>query len=109
IMVLFNVPLDLENHAEAACRGAFEALEWIKATRDTLPLPATFGVGINSGPLVAGNMGSQKRMEYTVLGDTVNTSSRLSGVAKEDEIFISKATADLLEGTGAKLEDRGEV
>jgi len=109
IMVLFNVPVDLENHAEAACRGAYEALEWIKQTRDSLPHSATFGVGINSGPLVAGNMGSKKRMEYTVLGDTVNTSSRLSGVAKDDEIIISKATADLLDGSGAKLEDRGEV
>jgi adenylate cyclase len=48
-------------------------------------------------------------MEYTVLGDTVNTASRLSGVAKDDEVIISQATVDLLDGSGAKLEDRGEV
>lgn len=110
IMVMFNVPVDLERHAEAACRTAFEAVEWVKATRASMPgEEATFGVGVNSGPLVAGNMGSRNRMEYTVLGDTVNTASRLSGVAKDDEVIISQATVDLLAGSGAKLEDRGEV
>ena len=110
IMVMFNVPLDLDGHAEAACRTAFEAVRWVQDTRASMAgEEATFGVGVNSGPLVAGNMGSHNRMEYTVLGDTVNTASRLSGVAKDDEVIISQATVDLLEGSGAKLEDRGEV
>ena len=110
IMVMFNVPLDLGGHAAAACRTAYEAVEWVKETRKSMAgEEATFGVGVNSGPLVAGNMGSKNRMEYTVLGDTVNTASRLSGVAKDDEVIISQATVDLLDGSGAKLEDRGEV
>jgi len=110
IMVMFNVPLDLEGHATAACRAAYEGIEWVKQTRASLSgEEATFGVGVNSGPLVAGNMGSKNRMEYTVLGDTVNTASRLSGVAKDDEVIISQATVDLMDGSGAKLEDRGEV
>ncbi|GEM_PF-1977337 len=110
IMVMFNTPLELEDHAVAACRAAYEAVQWVKEKRASLPGgEATFGVGLNSGPLVAGNMGSQGRMEYTVLGDTVNTASRLSGVAKNDEVIISQATVNLLEGSGAKLEDRGEV
>ncbi len=110
IMVMFNVPLDMEGHAEAACRTAYEAIAWVKETRQSMAgEEATFGVGVNSGQLVAGNMGSKNRMEYTVLGDTVNTASRLSGVAKDDEVIISQATVDLLDGSGAKLEDRGEV
>lgn len=110
IMVMFNVPLALEDHAAAACRAAYQAVEWVKETRKSMPgQEATFGVGVNTGPLVAGNMGSKNRMEYTVLGDTVNTASRLSGVAKDDEVIISQGTVDLLEGSGAKLEDRGEV
>jgi adenylate cyclase len=111
IMVMFNVPLDLPDHAAQACRAAYEAVQWVKQQRATMPPTeqATFGVGLNSGPLVAGNMGSKNRLEYTVLGDTVNTASRLSGVAKDDEVIISQGTVDLLDGSGAKLEDRGEV
>src|SRR5205823_7319962 len=90
IMVMFNVPLDLKDHAAAGCRTAFDAIEWVKEHRQTMgpDEQATFGVGVNTGPLVAGNMGSKNRMEYTVLGDTVNTASRLSGVAKDDEVII---------------------
>ncbi|MFI5268714.1 MAG: CHASE2 domain-containing protein, partial [Chloroflexota bacterium] len=74
IMVMFNVPLDLDGHAEAACRTAYQAVEWVTETRRSMAgEEATFGVGVNSGQLVAGNMGSKNRMEYTVLGDTVNT------------------------------------
>lgn len=111
IMVMFNVPLDLPDHAAAACRAAFGAVEWVKRQRESVPPveQATFGVGVNTGPLVAGNMGSKNRMEFTVLGDTVNTASRLSGVAKDDEVIISKGTVDLLDGSGIKLEDRGSV
>ncbi len=110
IMVMFNVPIDLENHATEATKAAYEAVEWVKATRASMPgREATFGVGVNSGPLVAGNMGSKRRMEFTVLGDTVNTASRLSGVAKDDEVIISQATVNLMDGSGAKLEDRGQV
>ncbi|MBV8083212.1 MAG: adenylate/guanylate cyclase domain-containing protein [Chloroflexi bacterium] len=110
IMVMFNVPLDLDGHAAAGARAAYQAVEWVKEARKAWPgQEATFGVGVNSGPLVAGNMGSQNRMEFTVLGDTVNTASRLSGVAKDDEVIISAATAALMEGSGAKIEDRGEV
>jgi adenylate cyclase len=57
-------------------------------------LPIGMGVGVNSGPLVAGYMGAKRRLEYTVIGDTVNTASRLCGLAEPDQVVISAATLD---------------
>jgi class 3 adenylate cyclase len=54
-------------------------------------------VGINSGPMVAGSIGSRKRLEFTVLGDTVNVASRLQGLAERGQIIIGQGTADLLD------------
>ncbi|HUZ78438.1 MAG TPA: adenylate/guanylate cyclase domain-containing protein [Chloroflexota bacterium] len=109
VMVMFNVPLDLEGHALAACRAAFEAQEFVKRYREERGETAAFGIGINTGSLVAGNMGSQDRMEFTVIGDTVNVASRLNGVAKLDDIILSQATLDQLDGSGAQVIDRGDI
>lgn len=110
VMVMFNVPMDLPNHALAACRAAHAVQEWIKNYRATHPEErAAFGFGINTGELVAGNMGSQDRMEYTVIGDTVNVAARLTGVAERDEVIISQAVLDQLDGSGARVIDKGAV
>ncbi|MDT8299674.1 MAG: adenylate/guanylate cyclase domain-containing protein, partial [Spirochaetaceae bacterium] len=65
-------------------------------------------IGMASGPLVAGNVGSSRRMDYTVLGDTVNTAARLESVATAEEIIITQSTRDLL-GDHFKLEERKPV
>lgn len=58
----------------------------------------SFGVGIHLGPAVVGNIGSPQRMDYTAIGDTVNTSARLEANAPGGTVYISRAVADALEG-----------
>jgi adenylate cyclase len=65
----------------------------VRAARGEPPLGV--GVGINSGVAVAGNMGSSNRLNYTVVGDTVNLASRLAGQARSGEILIGGATLRL--------------
>ena len=104
VMGLFGVPMADENHAEHAVRAGLEMLRLreelnVALTRDGLPALRT-GIGIHTGPLLAGNLGSKRRMEYTVIGDSVNLSSRLESLCKkvQREYLISGATHAALPG-----------
>ena len=100
IMALFGAPIEREDHALLACRAAFEhkkLREELKKKQDltaTEKLHLQTRIGINSGPLVAGNIGGEKRMDYTAIGDTVNLAARLEGVNKlyQTNIIISQTT-----------------
>jgi len=111
IMVMFNLPVESEeNHALAAARAGFEIQQWIQHYRAEHPEEqAAFGFGISSGELVAGNMGSQERMEYTVIGDPVREADELCATALANEVAISESTYALLKDCGVEVLDKGMV
>lgn len=98
LMAFWNAPLDVPDHPLRACRAAVKMLEKLDSLKKTwreqgLP-ELEIGIGVNTGPMVVGNMGSDVRVDYTVLGDAVNLGSRLEGTNKEYDtrIIISEFT-----------------
>lgn len=98
IMALFGAPLDLPEHAQKAVSCAIEmntALSQLNLDFEKKGLPTLeMGIGINTGNVVVGNMGSRDRLNYTVIGDNVNLASRLESITKEYQvpIIVSEAT-----------------
>ncbi|MFH1674891.1 MAG: adenylate/guanylate cyclase domain-containing protein [Pseudomonadota bacterium] len=98
IMAVFGAPVPQSNHAERACRtalGMLEALKELRSRWDSQNIPyIDIGIGINTGPMVVGNMGSDRRFDYTVMGDSVNLGSRLEAANKTygTNIIISEFT-----------------
>ncbi|RLC18261.1 MAG: hypothetical protein DRI57_08690 [Deltaproteobacteria bacterium] len=99
VLGVFGVPVYHEDHMELAVRAALDMQRQLKeCSRNGNPLLAAVGISINAGVVVSGNIGSQVKMEYTVIGDSVNVASRLNGLAGSGEIIISKNIHDKLEG-----------
>jgi adenylate cyclase len=95
IMALFGIPLEFENHAELALVTALEMMNKLRDINSQMAAENRIHVriGIHSGKLISGDFGSPKRLDYTVLGNTVNIASRLeSSVAGADEIVVAEAT-----------------
>jgi adenylate cyclase len=105
IMAFFGAPVGQPDHALRACRTACQMLEKLAVLNlrwaaDGLP-PISIGIGLNTGPMVVGNMGSQSRFDYTVMGDAVNLGSRLEGTNK-----IYGTSAIISEATYAQVKDQ---
>jgi adenylate cyclase len=104
VMAFFGAPIPQDDHADRAVLAGLMLQrlvgEW-NAEREKQSLPAVkIRVGINSGPAVVGNVGTEKRVDYTVLGSSVNIASRLeSGVAKPGQCVISQNTLDRVVGS----------
>lgn len=95
VVAFWNAPHEQPDHAFMACRAAVAA----QAELEALALSnfaAQFGFGINTGLVLAGNVGTAGRLEYTVIGEPVNTAARLSQVAGGGEIWIGEGTHRLL-------------
>jgi len=92
VMAFWNAPLDMPNHAEAAVQTALDMQAALPALNEQFAARGwphvKIGVGVNSGRMSVGNMGSSFRMSYTVMGDAVNLGSRLEGITKQYGVGI---------------------
>jgi adenylate cyclase len=90
VLGVFGVPVFRQDHVERAVRAAMYLQEELrKQSADGNELLAAVGISIHTGPVVAGNVGSQSRMEYTVIGDSVNLAARLNAFAGPGEVIVS--------------------
>ncbi|MDH4366786.1 MAG: adenylate/guanylate cyclase domain-containing protein [Dehalococcoidia bacterium] len=94
IMAVWNAPQSQPDHALLAVKAAWEAQQKLAELRqrDNRPLPVQFGIGINTGVAVAGNVGSAGRSEYTVIGDSINIASRICSSTPGNEVWIGPET-----------------
>lgn len=99
-MAVFNAPFDLEDYVFCAVRAAWDIKKGAEALsskyRGIYGRDIDVGIGIHCGDAVVGNIGCDFRMDYTAIGDTVNTASRLEGVAKPGQILVSSEVRDQL-------------
>jgi adenylate cyclase len=99
VEAVFGVPIPCERHADRAVRAALEMRKALHELNNERALkgriPFRHGVGIHTGEVLAGNTGSNDRLSYTLIGDTVNVASRIQGLTKEIpcDILLSEATA----------------
>ena len=109
IMAVFGAPLKQDDHADRALEAAREMLDrmegfnaWLR--EQELNDGFKMGIGLNSGPVMSGNVGSERRLEYTALGDTTNTAARLEGMTKgtPHQLFISDTTKQMLTASGRR-------
>ncbi|GMQ77113.1 MAG: hypothetical protein BMS9Abin01_2426 [Gammaproteobacteria bacterium] len=98
ILAVFNVPTDDSEHAANAVRAALEIQDLLADRIFSEGIKLTTRIGINTGNVVAGSVGSEDRVNYTVHGDAVNLTARLEALNKEygTRVILSKSTADLV-------------
>src|SRR5260370_22281282 len=99
IVAFWNAPRTQENHALLAVRCAYELINRAPELQEKLLAaglpPVRWGIGVNTGPAVVGNLGSRSRIQYTALGDTVNTAARFCANAPAFHLLIGHQTSDL--------------
>ena len=97
IMAVWNAPQDQSDHALLAVKAAIEGQQAMESMpQDESQPKVQFGIGINTGPAVAGNVGSEGRTEYTIIGDAVNIASRLCSNAPGGQVWIGPHTYEVV-------------
>jgi len=110
IMAFWNAPLDVEDQRKRAIQTSHEMLEHLeilnKELKNEKSLPIKVGIGLNTGEVVVGNMGSNQRFDYSVLGDAVNLAARLEGQSKNYgvQIVLGEETAKNMDKDFAMIE-----
>jgi PAS domain S-box-containing protein len=100
VMAWFNAPVRQPDHALRAVRAALHIRDSLRSLHQQLP-PAqrlSFGIGIHTGEAVLGLIGSEKRLEYTAIGDCINTAKRIQENARADQILVTQEVIDRLDG-----------
>ncbi|MGO9145799.1 MAG: adenylate/guanylate cyclase domain-containing protein [Desulfomonilia bacterium] len=100
VMVLFGAPMAQEDAPHRALNTALEIRTRLQKFNEDkrLSIPLNIHIGINTGPVIAGMMGSDKRQDFTVMGDTVNLASRMESTAETGDILVAEDTYRLTEG-----------
>jgi adenylate cyclase len=95
-MILFNAPLDVPNHEYYAVKTAYDIQKGMEAVRqqiqDTYGVTISVGIGVHTGEVVVGNIGSYLRVDYTAIGDNVNTAARIESNTVANQILVSEET-----------------
>lgn len=111
-MAVFNSPFDLEDYEFKAVCAAMDIVEGgialEKELLEKFGRTVGFGVGVNCGPAVVGNVGCEFRMDYTAIGDTVNTAARLEANAKKGQVLISDTIYERIKDR-IEVEEIGEI
>ena len=118
VMAAFGAPVPMDDHADLAVEAArsmvTEKLEAFNGWLEASGIGEGFrmGIGLNSGPVMSGSVGSERRLEYAVIGDTVNTASRIEGLTKQTlhSVLLAEGTYTSLRSTeGLVFVDEFEI
>lgn len=111
-MAVFNAPFDLDDYVFRAVKTAYDIVSGGNAIEsqflEKYGKSVSFGVGVNCGPAVVGNIGCDFRMDYTAIGDTVNTAARLESNAKRGQVLISETVYEQVKDR-VTVEPIGEI
>lgn len=112
VMAVWGSPQSHPDDALRAVQAAEDLRRWLdvgnRRWRARWGIEIQLAIGVHTGPAVAGNVGSEKRMEYTVIGDTVNVAARIESMAQPGQILVSEATRERIGDSGVELVPAGE-
>lgn len=112
IMAVWGAPVPAADHASRALAAAEDMIRFLETANEgwlsKYGAEIRLGIGVNSGEAIVGNIGSDKRMEYTVIGDVVNVAARLEAIAAPNEILVGEATQRLAREGDFELSLLGE-